>query len=196
MWAALGQGEAQGAFAQDWQRADPDWAICCSREERVSLRQEDDLLSPSLQAVPDRSSNPPWPLGRQIWVAFFGGTLAVTGLAYFNSRRLNASRRVRLTILAIGAAALLITLALELFLLASLQPESNPVVARFARYANRAVALIAYLFLERAQRSADRIHRFSGGEYSSGWTDLVGIIIGLGGLQFVLTLIIGSLVIL
>ncbi len=162
----------------------------------MSLPQEDDLLSPSLEAAPERSSSPPWPLSRQLWVAFLGGTLAVTGLAYLNSRRLNAGRRVCLNILAVGAAALLITLAVDLLMGAYLQSEATPVAAPLARYANRAVALVAYLVLGRMQRSADRIYRFQGGEYDPGWVDLTGITIGLGGLQFVLTLIVLSLVIL
>jgi len=160
----------------------------------MSSSQEDDLFSPSLQAIPERRSGPPWPLGRQIWIAFFGGTLAVTVMAYINSRRLNASRRVCLAVLGVGAAALLATLALDLYLDASLEPDATSVMARIAPYANRAIALIAYLILERLQRSADRIHHFRGGEYDSGWMDLLVATIGLGGLQYILTRIVSSLV--
>ena len=162
----------------------------------MSSSPEDDLFSPSLEAVPKRSSSPPWPLSRQLWVAFLGGTLAVTGLAYLNSRRLNAGRRVCLNILAVGAAALLLTLAVDFFMGGYLQSEATPVAARLARYANRAVALVAYVILGRMQRSADRIYRFQGGEYNEGWVDLTGITIGLGGLQFILTLIVLSSVVL
>ena len=137
----------------------------------------------------------PWPLSPQIWVAFFCGPLAVTVLAHLNSRRLDGSRRVCLTVLAIGAAALLATLALDLLVEAFLEPGATSVVSCVARCASRAIALIAYPILERVQRSADRIYRFRGGEYDPAWINLVAIISGLAGLQYILTRSILSLVI-
>jgi len=43
----------------------------------------DDLLTPTLtgQREPQREGGLPWRLGSQVYVAFFGGVLAVTAIA-------------------------------------------------------------------------------------------------------------------
>jgi hypothetical protein len=66
----------------------------------------DDLLQPTLAGHERRVPGPkPWRLGSQVYVAFFGGPLAVGAIAAYNSVTLGMPRSARLTIAGIALAA-------------------------------------------------------------------------------------------
>jgi hypothetical protein len=120
----------------------------------------DDLLQPTVTPVV-RSGYKPWRVQSQFWVAFFGGVLAVTGIAYINSGHLGVSARKRRVILALGLLALAINVALA----AWMSKEQRTV-----RFAGRVLAVLLFLALARLQREADSRHQlFGSGEYASLW---------------------------
>jgi hypothetical protein len=120
-----------------------------------------DLLTPTLQEhVPrPRGAERPWRLGSQVYVAFFGGVLAVTAIAYLNAMLLGAPARVRAGIVAIGVAGLAVVVGLATLLLGG---DSVPDGA-WAALTLVGVAAWGGMFL--LQRPWDRIYRtFAPGE--------------------------------
>jgi hypothetical protein len=108
----------------------------------------DDLLRPALTGY-RRTGYRPWRLQSQIYVAFFGGALALGAIALANSVMLGMPRRKQL---AIAGAALLAEAALVV------------VVALTSTGALRlggvAAGLAAYGPAYLLQRSPDRVHHF------------------------------------
>jgi len=121
----------------------------------------DELLQPTVTPVV-RSGYKPWRVQSQFWVAFFGGVLAVTGVAFLNSGHLGMSARTRGAILALGGAALAVYVALAVWLV-----NEN---AQNLRIAGRLLAVVLFLVLARIQRPADaRYQLFADGEYAPLW---------------------------
>jgi hypothetical protein len=112
----------------------------------------DDLLTPTLQGYVPRSGDRPWRLGSQVYVAFFGGVLAVTAIAFMNALLLHAPARVRAGIVAIGAAGLagVIVVAALLF--------SGDSVPDGARIALTLVGVLAWGGMYLLQRPWDRLY--------------------------------------
>ena len=73
----------------------------------MKLRADDDLFAPSLQdearIEPLTEGERPWHLSSQFYVAFIGGALAVTAIAWLNAKRLRAPGETRRWILILGA---------------------------------------------------------------------------------------------
>lgn len=138
----------------------------------MSEIKEDELFSPSLQDTSSRPFGKPWSLRAQFWVAFFGGSLAVTVFAYYNSRRLEMSEGARQRILSIGVLAFIITLILaavfSLLFIETLSEVSDQ--ARTIRLLNRGLAVVIYLIFNRMQEAADRRYQFRyEDDYESAW---------------------------
>jgi len=118
-----------------------------------SATPDGDLLAPTLGDHRPRSADAPapWELGSQVYVAFIGGALAVTAIAYLNSQRLGAPRRARVMIVVIGLlsfAAILIVAALIG------QEEDLPAGARVAL---QLVAVAGWGLMFLIQRPYERI---------------------------------------
>jgi drug/metabolite transporter (DMT)-like permease len=66
----------------------------------------EDLFAPSLQGEarvePLTAGERPWQLSSQFYVAFFGGALAVTAIAWLNAKRLRAPAETQRWILMLG----------------------------------------------------------------------------------------------
>jgi hypothetical protein len=129
----------------------------------------DPLLSPTLQdgQQDDGAREPPWRLQSQFWVAFFGGPLAASAIAFFNCRRLRVPSESRRWIFVIAAAALGAAGLLAFVLVAA-------DVGSGARLANQAAGVLAFIPLHRLQKSADRVYLFYGDQdeddaYESLW---------------------------
>jgi hypothetical protein len=121
----------------------------------------DELLQPTVTPVA-RSGVKPWRVQSQFWVAFFGGILAVTGIAYINARHLGASATIRKLILACGVIALAIYIGLAGWVFLD-EPRNM-------RFAGRILAVVLFLGLARLQREGDARHQlFGSGEYASLW---------------------------
>ena len=115
----------------------------------------EDLFTPTLQEhVPrhERTALQPWRLGSQVYVAFFGGVLAVTAIALINAGLLRAPGRVRAGILACGAAGLAVVVLVASLLL------SGDDVPDGARTALILVGVAAWGGMYLLQRSWDRIY--------------------------------------
>jgi hypothetical protein len=115
----------------------------------------EDLFTPTLQDhVPrhERSAFQPWRLGSQVYVAFFGGVLAVTPIALINAGLLGTPARVRAGILACGAAGLAVVVLLVSLLL------SGDDVPDGARPALTLVGVAAWGGMYLLQRPWDRVY--------------------------------------
>jgi putative flippase GtrA len=120
----------------------------------------DELLRPTIGAGVDLSVRP-WRLMSQTYVAFFGGALAATVIAYVNSGRLGLDAAARRLILVTGAAGLvastLVYLALE-----DLLRDDDPYAA-VANVAATAIALVTSFVQQRIQRLMDRAFQWKAG---------------------------------
>lgn len=110
----------------------------------------DDLLQPSLAGQERRPVRQrPWRLGSQVYVAFFGGALAVGGIGAFNAGLLGMPRRAQL---AIGAIALAAEAALIVLVVATGTDE--------VRFASIGAGLLAFGGIYLIQRSPDRVYHY------------------------------------
>lgn len=119
----------------------------------------DDLLRPSFaDRTPAQASGArPWRLSSQAYVAFFGGLLAVTTIAFFNARRLGLPAGRLALILLAGFGGL----AVEVAVLSTMADAGGPQL----RMVTRIVALCAWGGMYVLQRAADRrYHHFRSGE--------------------------------
>ena len=140
----------------------------------------DPLRSPTLQDREPRvlSGERPWRLESQFWVAFFGGPLAASAIAFLNCRRLGVDERTRRWVFAVAAAGLGAAVLFALGLVAA-------DVGSGARLGNQAAGVLAYLPLRRLQKSADRVYRFyeersDDDAYASLWGPGLAAVFGLG----------------
>ena len=117
-------------------------------------RNDDDLLSPSLEgrrAVRPAKGSRPWRLGSQFYVAFFGGALAATVIAWLNSGRLGLEAQRRRLIPLVGLAAVVA----EVVALALLVGDPS---SREIRFSGRVAGVAAYGALYWLQRPVDRLY--------------------------------------
>lgn len=139
-----------------------------------------DLLTPTLAEHRPRSSDAPapWNLGSQVYVAFLGGALAVTAIAYLNSARLEAPTRTRMVILLIG----LLSFA-SILVVAALLGQGEDTPSGF-RVALQLVAVAGWGLMFLIQRPYERIFEtFDDTEHASlVWPGLAAIVT-LGALQ-------------
>jgi hypothetical protein len=113
----------------------------------------DDLLTPTLEGYVPRHGDRPWRLGSQVYVAFFGGILGVTAIAYLNAAMLNAPPRVRTGILAVGAVGLAVMIAAAALLL------GGDDVPDGARTGLTLIGVVAWGGMFLLQRPWDRIYK-------------------------------------
>ena len=154
---------------------------------RADADTADDLLTPSLagRAPVSGAAERPWRLSSQGYVAFFGGLLAVTAIAFINGRRLGLAAGPLALILLAGFGGL----AVELAVLNTMAGASGSQL----RMAARVVAFGAWGGMYLLQRAADRrYHHFRSGdddEYAGllGPGLLASIGLGLAELQLVTT---------
>ncbi|MCL5999644.1 MAG: hypothetical protein M1546_26815 [Chloroflexi bacterium] len=147
-----------------------------------------ELLSPSLQRYTPYGAGAeearPWTMDGQLWIAFFGGVIPVTVIAYLNTRRLRIPFTQSWKMIAAGGvglcAVILITaLPCLVSLPAFLTTSTLPLTA-----AGRLIALLVYVYLRRLQVSALRVyHWYYHGELSSLWGAGLAAVIILGLLQ-------------
>jgi hypothetical protein len=112
----------------------------------------EDLFRPTLQEHLPRTGARPWRLGSQVYVAFFGGVLAVTPIAFLNAGMLHAPAKVKAAILALGAAGLAALIAAAALLL------GGDDVPDGARTALTLVGVLAWGGMFLLQRPYDRIY--------------------------------------
>ena len=142
----------------------------------------DELLQPSVTAPPP-GARPPWRIRSQFWLAFFGGPLPVTVIAFLNARRLRLGSRERMQIIIAGAIAVAAELTLVYF-----SPEiAEWMKARQAtagRLTLRFTGMLLYLVLARIQGPADRLRNLGNDvHYDSLWGPGFAAWIGLGIVQ-------------
>jgi hypothetical protein len=114
----------------------------------------DDLLRPSLQDVRNLpAGGRPWRLSSQFYVAFFGGALAVTALAWLNAVRLGATRDTRRWILVTGTVGVVVSIVVSYIFFGDDYGSA-------ARIGYRVVGVVTSIVLYRLQRSADRVYQF------------------------------------
>jgi hypothetical protein len=131
----------------------------------------DELLRPTIGAGVDMKVRP-WRLMSQTYVAFFGGVIASTVIAFLNARRLGVDAAKRRLILLTGAAGLVGVIAV----FALLDADSD--VTSGFRVAVRVVAVVCCLVQLRIQRPMDRAFQLRGTDYASLWGPGVAITIG------------------
>ena len=130
------------------------------------MPKDADLFSPSLTQTARQelsAGSRPWRLGSQLYVAFFGGPLAIGAIGYLNGKRLGLSQQRLWAIAGIGMlgfVALVIT------------------VSAFVDAGGRGRALIAvtgvasYLVARELQKDGDRLYEINRNEdeaYDSLW---------------------------
>jgi len=117
----------------------------------------EDLFEPSLQEelrVRELGEGErPWRLGSQFYVAFFGGALAVTAIAWLNARRLGAPRETQRWILVLGAIGVLASVAVSWMIF-------GRDLGRSLRIAYRVVAVLLAGALYKLQQRPDRVYAF------------------------------------
>ncbi|GAB3824611.1 hypothetical protein [Kribbella italica] len=138
----------------------------------------DELLRPTITANVDLSVRP-WRLMSQAYVAFFGGVLAVTLIAFLNARRLGLDASRQRQILAVGVVALVVSAAVVVFL-------TDDDASSGLRVATRIVAVVCCLAQLRIQRPMDRAFQLRGTDYKSLWGPGIAAVIGLGLVELVL----------
>jgi hypothetical protein len=136
------------------------------------------LLTPSLtqarrldRVVGER----PWRIQSQFFLAFYGGALPLTWIAYRNAARLGLPRQVQIRIAVTGAVTMLLMIALAVVLLTN----RSLLIAYFggwtqprmiSRLLFRAGGIALYLVFAAWQKPGDRLYTaFGTGEYDSLW---------------------------
>jgi hypothetical protein len=150
----------------------------------MAVEHDDDLFAPALAGRRRRvleQGERPWRLSSQFYVAFFGGALAVTAIAWLNARRLGVERTKLRLIPLVGLAGLAATVAVvEIF--------GGGEVGSSQRILARVVALATGGVLYGLQVSADRVyHSYAEGDedaiYDSLWRLGLAATFGLGIVQ-------------
>jgi hypothetical protein len=131
----------------------------------------DELLRPTVGAGVDMSARP-WRLMSQTYVAFFGGVLASTAVAYRNAGRLGVDAAKRRLILLTGLVGLLAVIGVFVLLYDDLGVTSG------LRVGIRVVAVLCCLVQLRLQRPMDRAFQLRGQDYGSLWGWGIAVTIG------------------
>ena len=132
----------------------------------------DELLRPTIGAGVNMSVRP-WRLMSQTYVAFFGGVIASTIIAFLNARRLGVDAAKRRLILLIGVVGLVAVIAVFSLL------NGDDHVTSGLRVSTRVVAVLCCLVQLRLQRPMDRAFQLRGTDYGSLWGP--GIAAAIGG---------------
>jgi hypothetical protein len=132
-------------------------------------KQEDlrvDPFEPSLAAHAP-AAHPrrrPWRLGSQFYVAFFGGTFAVTAIAFLNAKRLGLDAARRRFILVFGIACGLLTKVAVFHVIADpalvtefLGQDIEPKTV--VRIGSRLIAILVFAVFYKIQKQADRLYQ-------------------------------------
>jgi predicted MFS family arabinose efflux permease len=142
----------------------------------------DELLRPTIRTDVDLSVRP-WRLMSQTYVAFFGGVIAVTVIAFINARRLGVDQAKRRLILLAGGLGL-IAAAVVITVLTDDGTSSG------LRIAIRVVAVVCCLILLRIQQPMDRAFQLRGVDHGSLWGPGIAAVIGGGVLEAILLAIV------
>ena len=123
--------------------------------------RDEELFAPSLETHRPRAQDAarPWPLGSQVYVAFFGGPLAVPAIAFANAVRLQVPVGKRIAILGIGLVAFAAALAIA-FGFSDASRQS-------LRFALNLVAVGGWGVMYLVQRPYERIFVAYGGKHES-----------------------------
>jgi hypothetical protein len=145
---------------------------------------DDDIFTPALGGRRRRTlaeGERPWRLSSQLYVAFFGGSLAVAAIAWFNAERLGVDETKKRLIPLVGLGGLVATIAaIEIF--------GGGEFGSSQRILGRVVALATGGVLYGLQVSADRVyHAYGEGDedvlYDSLWGPGLAATFGLGIVQ-------------
>lgn len=120
------------------------------------------LYQPSVDAAPSTTGRP-WRPASQAYVAFFGGVVAVTAIAFLNARRLRVRPDPGPRILLLGAVALVAVAAVTAAWWEPGQPQT------LVRLAGRVIAVVLHLPLLRLLDPAARAFELRDGTYASLW---------------------------
>lgn len=145
-----------------------------------------DLFQPSISA--DRHYlERPWNPASNFYVAFFGGVIAATAIAYLNAVRLHVEH-LRPRIVAVGLAGVVVALVIARFISESVTDDDE--ARRYVRLASRVVAVLVHFVFAALLKQADRRFQLTGGDYESLWQPgLVAVLAG-GVVQAVLLYIV------
>jgi hypothetical protein len=144
----------------------------------------DELLRPTIGAGVDTSVRP-WRLMSQAYVAFFGGVIAGTVIAWLNARRLGVDVAKRRRILVIGAVGSVV--AAVAFLVLERRLAADDPYSAVPNVAATVIAVVCSILQQRLQRPMDRAFQLRGSDYRSLWGP--GIAATLGGLAIQAALI-------
>jgi hypothetical protein len=139
----------------------------------------DELLRPTIGTDVDLAVRP-WRLMSQTYVAFFGGVVAATAIAFLNARRLGVDAARQRLILLTGAVGLVA--ATILFALPFGEWAETPL----PNVADTAVALVCSFVQQRIQRPVDRAVQLRGTEYRSLWGPGIAATIGGAAVLFLI----------
>jgi hypothetical protein len=131
----------------------------------------DELLRPTVGAGLDMSARP-WRLMSQTYVAFFGGVLASTAVAFLNAGRLGVDAAKRRLILLTGLVGLLAVVGVFVLL------YDDAGVTSGLRVSIRVVAVLCCMVQLRLQRPMDRAFQLRGADYGSLWGWGIAVTIG------------------
>lgn len=150
--------------------------VAKDEDGRAMGAEAGDLFEPSVGQT--RPYNPsPWNPASHVYVAFFGGVIALTAIAYLNASRLHLEEKAALRFILWGlgafAAAIAVAYAIEGAVADSDQARS------YVRLGSRAVAIgLHFIFAARLKQS-DRRFQFADGEYESLWgPGIAAVIVG------------------
>ncbi|WP_405058478.1 hypothetical protein OG474_37915 [Kribbella sp. NBC_01505] len=124
----------------------------------------DDLLRPTIGERVDPKVRP-WRLNSQAYVAFFGGVIAATIIAWLNSGRLGVDRGKRWLIVGTGVLGLVAVMVIY----ARLNDEGDSEQTQTVQIVIRLVAVLCILVQMRWQRPMDRAFQLRGADYHSMW---------------------------
>jgi hypothetical protein len=131
----------------------------------------DELLRPTIGAGVDMSVRP-WRLMSQAYVAFFGGVIASTVIAFLNSGRLGVEAAKRRLILLTGLVGLVAVVAVFALV------DGDEDVTSGLRVSSRVIAVVCCLVQLRLQRPMDRAFQLRGTDYGKLWVPGIAVTIG------------------
>ncbi len=164
-------------------------------EAKVAEGYSDDLLAPSLQGrvyTVEPPAKRPWRLGPQFFVAFFGGSLAITLIAFLNAGRLGLSAGRRWSMLGVGLVWGLTGPAVMIHGFMNLEAigqlfGSGVAPETLLRIVGKAFALLLFGLFYLLQQKPDRAYgyRYARAEepYASLWVPGLLAIVGFAALQ-------------
>ena len=139
-------------------------------------RPDADLFRPTVEGGGEPYDRLPWRPDSNFYVAFFGGILPATAIAFFNARRLAAPDAARRILLA-GAVAFGLFLAGAYTI--DQQVADAETARRFTRLGIRiAGVLLHFVFLALLKRAWRRFQVVRGDDYAPMWGPGLGAVIG------------------